>query len=161
MTDKGPQHFLVGFTGGLVIGLLIGWLYLNSPDKAKASVEHPPVGCHTITCERRVRIRQQRVTYHCIYHRDCVIAVHRRQWRAIVEPYREWMEKTAQCESGGNWSTNTGNGFYGGIQFTIESWNAVGGDGLPSDASKLEQMYRGVRLMRIQGKGAWPVCGQH
>ena len=67
-------------------------------------------------------------------------------------------EKLAQCESGGNWSINTGNGFYGGIQFTQESWNGVGMTGSPHTASKETQIEAGERLLAIQGWGAWPAC---
>lgn len=64
----------------------------------------------------------------------------------------------AACESGGNWSINTGNGYYGGLQFSLGSWRAVGGQGLPSDASKAEQIARAQILQARQGWGAWPVC---
>lgn len=64
----------------------------------------------------------------------------------------------AQCESGGNWHINTGNGFYGGLQFSLASWRGVGGAGLPSEASKREQVKRAILLQRLQGWGAWPVC---
>lgn len=67
-------------------------------------------------------------------------------------------DRLAQCESGGNWAINTGNGFYGGLQFTISSWQAVGGSGLPSNASREEQIMRAERLLAIQGWGAWPAC---
>lgn len=64
----------------------------------------------------------------------------------------------AQCESGGNWSINTGNGFYGGLQFTQQSWNGVGMSGSPATASRAQQIEAGERLLAIQGWGAWPAC---
>lgn len=67
-------------------------------------------------------------------------------------------DRIAQCESGGNWSINTGNGYYGGLQFTLSSWRAVGGSGLPSQASKSEQIARAQILQSRQGWGAWPAC---
>ena len=67
-------------------------------------------------------------------------------------------DQLAGCEAGGNWSINTGNGYYGGLQFTISSWQAVGGSGLPSDASREEQIQRGEMLLAKQGWGAWPAC---
>lgn len=67
-------------------------------------------------------------------------------------------DRLAQCESGGNWSTNTGNGYYGGLQFSQSSWQAVGGSGLPSQASKAEQIARAEKLQAVQGWGAWPAC---
>jgi hypothetical protein len=67
-------------------------------------------------------------------------------------------DSIARCESGGNWSTNTGNGYYGGLQFSLSSWRAVGGSGLPSQASKAEQIARAEILKSRQGFGAWPAC---
>lgn len=67
-------------------------------------------------------------------------------------------DRLAQCESGGNWAINTGNGFYGGIQFTTSSWAAVGGSGMPNMASREEQIARGQMLQARQGWGAWPAC---
>jgi len=70
----------------------------------------------------------------------------------------QW-DAVAQCESGGNYSINTGNGFYGGLQFTLSTWAAYGGTGAPQNASKSEQIAVAERVLAGQGKGAWPVCG--
>ena len=67
-------------------------------------------------------------------------------------------DKIAACESGGNWSINTGNGYYGGLQFTLSSWKGVGGQGYPHQASKAEQIERAKILQSRQGWGAWPAC---
>jgi|SRR5689334_13528512 len=75
---------------------------------------------------------------------------------ADAEP--NW-DAMAQCESGGNWSANTGNGFYGGLQFTPATWAANGGVGSPAAASRDEQIQVARNVMRTQGIGAWPVCG--
>lgn len=77
---------------------------------------------------------------------------------AVVAPYRSRLLRIARCESGSRWHIATGNGFFGGLQFTASSWRAVGGRGLPHWWSRLEQMYRAVRLMHAQGWNAWPVC---
>lgn len=69
-------------------------------------------------------------------------------------------DQLAQCESGGNWAIDTGNGFYGGVQFTLQSWRAVGGSGYPNEASREEQIERAERLLAIQGWGAWPGCAR-
>jgi len=82
----------------------------------------------------------------------------RKHMRRVVRPYRSKLIAMAGCESGGRWHIATGNGFYGGLQFTLSSWRAVGGSGYPHHASRLEQMYRAVKLSRIQGWGAWPHC---
>jgi LysM repeat protein len=69
----------------------------------------------------------------------------------------------AQCESGGNWGINTGNGFYGGLQFTRGTWKAYGGTKYASTANKAsrsEQIAIAEKVLRGQGIGAWPVCGK-
>ncbi len=67
-------------------------------------------------------------------------------------------DKIAACESGGNWSINTGNGFYGGLQFTLSTWHAYGGSGNPSNASKSTQIAVAKKVQASQGWGAWPAC---
>jgi LysM repeat protein len=66
----------------------------------------------------------------------------------------------AACESGGNWAINTGNGYYGGLQFSLGSWWGVGGEGYPSDATREEQIYRATLLQAKQGWGSWPACAR-
>ncbi|MGW4022468.1 transglycosylase family protein [Streptomyces sp. NPDC005009] len=73
----------------------------------------------------------------------------------------EW-DTVAQCESGGNWSINTGNGYYGGLQFSASTWAAYGGTQYAStadQASKAQQIEIAEKVLAGQGKGAWPVCG--
>lgn len=67
-------------------------------------------------------------------------------------------DSLAQCEASGNWAINTGNGFYGGLQFTLSSWAGVGGSGMPNLASREEQIMRAQMLQARQGWGAWPAC---
>jgi len=68
-------------------------------------------------------------------------------------------DRLAQCESGGNWSINTGNGYYGGLQFNLGTWQSVGGSGYPHQASREEQIHRAEILRdRNGGYGAWPSC---
>ncbi|MCV7122380.1 transglycosylase family protein, partial [Mycobacterium lacus] len=74
----------------------------------------------------------------------------------------EW-DQVARCESGGNWSINTGNGFYGGVQFTAGTWAAHGGgEYAPSAqlATRDQQIAVAERVLATQGRGAWPVCGR-
>jgi len=69
----------------------------------------------------------------------------------------------AQCESGGNWSINTGNGYYGGLQFSRSTWKAYGGGkyaGTANKASRAEQIRIAERVLDGQGIGAWPTCGK-
>ncbi|OBC15915.1 transglycosylase [Mycobacterium sp. 852013-50091_SCH5140682] len=65
----------------------------------------------------------------------------------------------AACESGGNWSTDTGNGAYGGLQFKPATWAAHGGSGSPATASREEQIRVAENVLATQGLGAWPKCG--
>jgi LysM repeat protein len=70
----------------------------------------------------------------------------------------------AACESGGNWSASTGNGFYGGLQFTEQTWLAYGGGQYASSANlatPAQQVAVAQRVLAGQGIGAWPVCGAH
>jgi uncharacterized protein YabE (DUF348 family) len=67
-------------------------------------------------------------------------------------------DRLAQCESGGNWAANTGNGYYGGLQFSADTWHAVGGSGLPHEHSREEQIKRGQILQSQSGWGQWPHC---
>lgn len=70
-------------------------------------------------------------------------------------------DKVASCESGGNWSINTGNGYYGGLQFTTGTWSAYGGRAYAPRAdlaSKAQQITVAEKVLAGQGPGAWPVC---
>ena len=70
------------------------------------------------------------------------------------------LEAIAACESGGNPGTNTGNGFYGKFQFTLQTWASVGGSGNPAAASEAEQNKRAAMLYAREGASPWPVCGR-
>ena len=66
----------------------------------------------------------------------------------------------AQCESGGNWSINTGNGYYGGLQFSLTTWHSYGGTGYPHQASKATQIAIGKKVQAAKGWNAWPGCAR-
>jgi uncharacterized protein YabE (DUF348 family) len=67
-------------------------------------------------------------------------------------------DRLAQCESGGNWAINTGNGYYGGLQFSLGTWRAQGGSGMPHQNSREQQIAIAERVLASQGWGAWPAC---
>ncbi|WP_327314071.1 LysM peptidoglycan-binding domain-containing protein [Streptomyces sp. NBC_01235] len=70
-------------------------------------------------------------------------------------------DRIAQCESGGNWHINTGNGYYGGLQFSASTWAAYGGTAYASTAdkaSKAQQISVAAKVQKAQGWGAWPTC---
>jgi hypothetical protein len=78
---------------------------------------------------------------------------------ASALPGSTW-DQLAQCESGGNWAINTGNGFSGGVQFTPGTWRAFGGTGDAFRASREEQIAVAERVLAKQGFGAWPACSR-
>jgi hypothetical protein len=72
-------------------------------------------------------------------------------------------DKVAQCESGGRWDINTGNGFQGGLQFTPSTWRGFGGAQFApaaNQATRAEQIVVAERVLAQQGWGAWPVCSK-
>ncbi|WP_354644721.1 transglycosylase family protein [Kitasatospora camelliae] len=72
-------------------------------------------------------------------------------------------DAVARCESGGNWSINTGNGFYGGLQFSAGTWRAYGGTAYApqaNQASRAQQIVVAEKVLASQGPGAWPVCSR-
>ncbi|MEV3873659.1 transglycosylase family protein [Streptomyces sp. NPDC049906] len=72
-------------------------------------------------------------------------------------------DRIAQCESGGNWSINTGNGYHGGLQFAPGTWRAHGGTAYAPTAdraTRAQQIAVATRVQRAQGWGAWPVCSR-
>ncbi|GAA0907479.1 hypothetical protein GCM10009559_76260 [Pseudonocardia zijingensis] len=78
---------------------------------------------------------------------------------ANAAPAGVW-DKLAACESSGNWSANTGNGFSGGLQFTPSTWKAFGGKGSAHNASRAEQIAVAERVLDGQGWKAWPACSK-
>ena len=73
-------------------------------------------------------------------------------------PTIEMWDQMSICESGGNWSIDTGNGYYGGLQFSLGSWQWTGGTGSPAAATREEQLYRANLLWKNQGWNPWPGC---
>jgi hypothetical protein len=68
-------------------------------------------------------------------------------------------DQLAECESGGNWAINTGNGYYGGLQFSLSTWQAYGGTGYPHEASRETQIAIATKVRDASGGyGAWPAC---
>ncbi|AWH94053.1 MULTISPECIES: transglycosylase family protein [Dietzia] len=80
---------------------------------------------------------------------------------ANAAPASSW-DQVAQCESGGNWQINTGNGYYGGLQFSAQTWSGYGGGeyaATADQATREQQIDIGERVLAGQGAGAWPNCG--
>ncbi|MGB7795951.1 MAG: transglycosylase family protein [Pseudonocardiaceae bacterium] len=82
----------------------------------------------------------------------------------VFGPLRQdpW-DLVAQCESGGNWDTNTGNGYYGGLQFSPETWTSYGGGTYATTANRAtrsQQIAIAEKVLRAQGWNAWPTCSK-
>ncbi|MGX1598136.1 transglycosylase family protein [Dietzia maris] len=80
---------------------------------------------------------------------------------ATAAPPSAW-DQVAQCESGGDWHINTGNGYYGGLQFAAQTWSGYGGGeyaATADQATREQQIEIGERVLAGQGTGAWPNCG--
>jgi len=72
-------------------------------------------------------------------------------------------DRVAQCESGGNWNANTGNGYYGGLQFSNGTWHSFGGGayaGTANQATRSQQIAVAEKVLRVQGWKAWPTCSR-
>ena len=72
-------------------------------------------------------------------------------------------DRLANCESSGNWAINTGNGYYGGLQFSSRTWRAFGGgayDSSANRASRAQQIAIAEKVLDAQGWGAWPACSR-
>lgn len=81
---------------------------------------------------------------------------------AQAAPVSAW-DQVAQCESGGNWKINTGNGYYGGLQFSAQTWSGFGGTKYAptaNQATKAQQIEIAEKVLAKQGAGAWPNCGK-
>lgn len=115
--------------------------------------------CNTKECDERVDNIRHKRKVQARHKAQVRWERHAAKMRKVVRPHLAWLASTRRCESGGRYGIATGNGFYGAYQFTLQSWRAVGGWGMPHLAPPLEQDYRAVKLLNLQGAGAWPVCG--
>lgn len=79
---------------------------------------------------------------------------------AVTAPSGNVWDRLARCESGGNWRINSGNGYYGGLQFSPRTWRAHGGQGMPHTAGRDEQIRVAQRVVQTQGWRAWPSCSR-
>ena len=82
----------------------------------------------------------------------------------VVPHYSGNWDAVAACESGGDWHINNGNGYYGGLQFSADTWNAYGGGAFAATAdlaTREQQIEIAEKVLAAQGIGAWPVCGKN
>lgn len=121
-------------------------------DEARRQAEQERLEQERLEQERleQERLEQERLEQERIYA------------QAAAERLAMW-ERLAECESNGRWDINTGNGYYGGLQFHIQTWRTVGGTGYPHQASKEEQIYRAERLLDFSWAtfgNQWPACSR-
>jgi hypothetical protein len=120
-------------------------------------VRHGRPGVRDVTY--RFRLENGHVVKRTMVDKD----VHRKPRPKIIrvgtkQPFGVW-DRLAECESGGNWHINTGNGYYGGLQFSLGTWHSYGGTGLPSQHSRETQIAIATKLRNASGGyGAWPAC---
>ncbi len=107
----------------------------------------------------RVRTRQLQDALHYARKLERIVRQHHTGHgaQAATSSYGVW-DRLADCESGGDWAANTGNGFFGGLQFVLSTWAANGGSGMPNQASREQQISVAERVLASQGWGAWPAC---
>jgi len=79
---------------------------------------------------------------------------------AASQSFAEALRRLGMCASGGNWRTASGNGYFGGLQFSPRTWKAFGGQGMPHRASRGQQIAVAERVLAKQGWKAWPVCSR-
>jgi hypothetical protein len=113
---------------------------------------------HQAPTQLRARVRELREARREL--REARLEARRERREAQASQASPVLEAIAACESGGDPTTDTGNGFYGKYQFTLETWAAVGGSGNPAQASEVEQDRRAAILYAQAGASPWPVCGQ-
>jgi hypothetical protein len=131
----------------------------GKPPLRVIQAERLAIQCAAGTGYRGALIKTWRDSQLAFYeHRAAKLAA-RRYIDAITPPGPTVLAAIRECESGGDYSINTGNSFYGAFQFSQSTWASVGGSGLPSEAPAREQDERAARLYREQGSSPWPVCG--
>ncbi|WP_436698180.1 ubiquitin-like domain-containing protein [Nocardioides sp. BYT-33-1] len=130
--------------------------------EGQTEVETPGVdGARDVTYKVIVRNGKvvRRVVLTATVTREPTPEVVRVGTKPVIESGNTVWDRLAQCESGGNWRINTGNGYYGGLQFSLSTWRANGGTGYPHQASRETQIAIATRLRdRSGGYGAWPGC---
>ena len=126
------------------------------PHKRSGKIQHVR---YIARCSGERIVRRHIADARKAYRNDRDRAQAENAYGGIDPPGEDYLYRLRMCESGGDYSTNTGNGFYGAYQFDLPTWGSVGGSGLPSDASPAEQDYRAAALYRSRGSSPWPVCG--
>lgn len=134
-----------------ILTLILANLGFVSQADASIPVEFAPV--HLVQIHKHKKKKEKKIIL--------PVRTHRISRSYPRPPLAHNWDAVAGCESGGNWNINTGNGFYGGLQFTLQTWYAFGGQGSPQYASRASQIFVAERVLAVQGRGAWPICGAY
>ena len=114
-----------------------------------------------VLTERLVFDKKGRIVKRILIKRVVTVKPGRSTVKVGSQPVDAVWDRLAQCEAGGNWAINTGNGFFGGLQFTQGTWEAHGGRAYAPRAdlaTREEQITVAKRVQASQGWGAWPAC---
>lgn len=149
----------------LLAGILGGFLLLNSSKQAFSKQEMTQFVPQEVELYKTVEVNQEipvkKVTESYSFTVVTVTSSPSPTPAPTASPTTDdiWL-KLAECESNQNWNVDSGNGYYGGLQFSQGAWNSVGGVGKPSDSSKDEQILRGKMLQNARGWGPWGGCSK-
>jgi resuscitation-promoting factor RpfB len=92
---------------------------------------------------------------------DAIVKVGTKESTPVFTSGNTVWDQLAQCEAGGNWAANTGNGYYGGLQFNVGTWHSYGGTGYPNQHTREYQIMIAEKVRAASGGyGAWPACSQ-
>src|SRR5215471_5927253 len=153
------------FVGGLVLGVVLGTAVMVShADPASADVQAAAEQANVEPSELLAAMDSTGIGDPFRYLRAVgelspLAALPSRPASSPTAPALIW-DRLAACESTSNWHANTGNGFLGGLQFTLSTWRAYGGVGSPAQASREAQIAVAERVLVGQGWRAWPVCSR-
>ena len=112
---------------------------------------------------RYLTLTQKKVTFAVLAPGALAVTLLTPDTASAKEPHPGVWDRLAQCESGGKWDTNTGNNYYGGLQFSQPTWRSFGGLRYAKRAdlaTRSQQIAVARRVLKVQGWGAWPACSK-
>src|SRR5215471_17866120 len=155
------------FVGGLVLGMVLGTAVMVShADPASADVQAAAEQANVQPSDLLAAMDTTGIGNPFTYLRavgelsPLAVPLPSRPASSPTTPAAAIWDRLAACESTSNWHANTGNGFLGGLQFTLSTWRAYGGAGSPAQASREAQIAVAERVLVGQGWRAWPVCSR-
>jgi len=154
------------FVGGLVLGVVLGTaVMVTHADPASANIQAAAEEANVEPSELLAAMNTTGINDPFVYLRGVaelspLTVPHPGPASSPTAPAAGIWDRLAACESTSNWHANTGNGFLGGLQFTLTTWRAYGGVGSPAQASREAQIAVAQRVLAGQGWRAWPSCSR-